>query len=272
MALPLRDQRHRYLRREIHQVWVFDFEGLPNLMAEGLSARMLMEHRDAQGWSIFTSRAWRRQFDIRGPLVHELILEFFSTFREFILAWGLHSTEEMRTANSSLYLTESARRISNKGDMRDYWIGISSAKDFLGTVPSYTFIRDPMLRGMDVGSVNVLYLLARYLRLFALGRKQGAMISRGCSYGLSLMTLGYRLEEEVHGMREALLGQRAVLDRIARDFSSFSTWTVISLARMIDRAGVPYTRYLESPVEYERCTRCSTNSANTSTTPQQPDP
>nr|GEV42349.1 hypothetical protein [Tanacetum cinerariifolium] len=35
------------------------------------------------------------------------------------------------------------------------------------------------LRGMDVDSVNVPYLLARYLRLFALGRKQGAMISGG---------------------------------------------------------------------------------------------
>ncbi|GJS92527.1 hypothetical protein Tco_0799495 [Tanacetum coccineum] len=32
---------------------------------------------------------------------------------------------------------------------------------------------------MDVGLVNVPYLLARYLRLFASGRKQGAMISRG---------------------------------------------------------------------------------------------
>ncbi|GKA89851.1 hypothetical protein Tco_0811663, partial [Tanacetum coccineum] len=32
---------------------------------------------------------------------------------------------------------------------------------------------------MDVGSVNVPYLLAVYLRLFASGRKQGAMISRG---------------------------------------------------------------------------------------------
>nr|GFA31227.1 hypothetical protein [Tanacetum cinerariifolium] len=33
------------------------------------------------------------------------------------------------------------------------------------------------LRGMDAGSVNVPYLLARYLRLFATGRKHGAMIS-----------------------------------------------------------------------------------------------
>ncbi|GJV02401.1 hypothetical protein Tco_1335970 [Tanacetum coccineum] len=35
------------------------------------------------------------------------------------------------------------------------------------------------LKGMDIGSVNVPYLLARYLRLFASGRKQVAMISRG---------------------------------------------------------------------------------------------
>ncbi|GKF81343.1 hypothetical protein Tco_0239945, partial [Tanacetum coccineum] len=28
-----------------------------------------------------TSRAWRRLFEVQGPLVHELILEFFSTFK-----------------------------------------------------------------------------------------------------------------------------------------------------------------------------------------------
>ncbi|GKD59354.1 hypothetical protein Tco_1296863 [Tanacetum coccineum] len=104
MALPPRDHRHQYLRYEglqyidadiadfetrldriyrieVHRVQVFDFGGFPNLIAERLSTRMLMEHMDAQGQSVFTSRAWRRLFDIRGPLVHELILEFFSTFR-----------------------------------------------------------------------------------------------------------------------------------------------------------------------------------------------
>ncbi|GKB04524.1 hypothetical protein Tco_0832667 [Tanacetum coccineum] len=104
MALPPRNQRHQYLRyeglqytdddiadfktrlariysREVHMVQVFDFGGLLDLMAEGLSVRMLIEHRNAQGQSVFTSQAWRRLFDIRGPLVHELILEFFSTFR-----------------------------------------------------------------------------------------------------------------------------------------------------------------------------------------------
>ncbi|GKE93493.1 hypothetical protein Tco_1574588, partial [Tanacetum coccineum] len=75
MALPPRDQRHQYLRYEGLQYTdadIADFE---------TSTRILMEHKDAQGQSVFTSRAWKRLFDIRGPLVHKLILEFFSTFR-----------------------------------------------------------------------------------------------------------------------------------------------------------------------------------------------
>ncbi|GKC52674.1 hypothetical protein Tco_1075419 [Tanacetum coccineum] len=225
----------RIYRREVHRMQVFDFGGLSDLMAEGLSGRMLMEHRDAQGVSLFTSRAWRRLFDIRGLLVHELILKFFSTFRfgqaildldtpralqfqlggarrrmswrECILAMGLY-TEEMQTVGFGTYWADSAKHIPDKGDLRDYWIGISSAGDFLGIAPSYTVIRDHILRlchrliacsivgrsrapekvivtdlfylrGMDVGSVNVPYLLARYLRLFVAGRKIRAHISGG---------------------------------------------------------------------------------------------
>ncbi|GKE84975.1 hypothetical protein Tco_1558717, partial [Tanacetum coccineum] len=81
-------------------------------------------------------------------------------------------------------------------------------------------------------------------------------------------TQGSRLKEEVHGMREALQGQREVLDSMACDFSRFTTWTVTSLARLMDRAGVPYTRYTESLVEYQRCTKQRTDSASTSTAPQ----
>ncbi|GKD45530.1 hypothetical protein Tco_1270175 [Tanacetum coccineum] len=39
-------------RREIHRVQVFDFRGLPDLMTKGLSTKMLMKHKDAQGQSI----------------------------------------------------------------------------------------------------------------------------------------------------------------------------------------------------------------------------
>nr|GFB84779.1 hypothetical protein [Tanacetum cinerariifolium] len=45
----------RIYKREIHKVYVFDFRGLTDLIAERLSVRMLMEHRDAQGHSVFTS-------------------------------------------------------------------------------------------------------------------------------------------------------------------------------------------------------------------------
>ncbi|GJY60645.1 retrovirus-related pol polyprotein from transposon opus [Tanacetum coccineum] len=219
MALPPREHRHRFLRYEgleYPDTDIVDFKGrLARIhMREGLTARMTMEHRDEASVSVFTSRDWKRMFDIRGPLVHELILEFFSTFRfgqaildldtpgtlqfqlgrarrrmswrQFILALGLHTEEEMQTTG----------------------FGISSARDFLGTTPFYTTIRDPILRlchrliaysiagrsqapekvtvmdlfysrGMDVGSVNVPYLLVRYLRLFATGRKSEAHISRG---------------------------------------------------------------------------------------------
>nr|GEY36147.1 hypothetical protein [Tanacetum cinerariifolium] len=87
------------------------------------------------------------------------------------------------------------------------------------------------LRGMGVGSINVPYLLAMYLRLFASRRKQGAMISGGGVVEEAPVascdgdkdeempqavpppprTQGERiarLEEEVHGMCEAFQGQR----------------------------------------------------------------
>ncbi|GJR51599.1 hypothetical protein Tco_1402120 [Tanacetum coccineum] len=98
--------------------------------------------------------------------------------------------------------------IPGKGDLHDYWRDISTDGDFLGPPPSYTLIRDPVLRlchrmmahsiagrsqapekvtvtdlfylrGLDVGSVNIPYLLARYLRRFAAGRTSGAHISGG---------------------------------------------------------------------------------------------
>nr|GFB22361.1 hypothetical protein [Tanacetum cinerariifolium]GFB24168.1 hypothetical protein [Tanacetum cinerariifolium] len=144
--------------------------------------------------------------------MHELILEFFSTFkfREAVV--------DLDTARALRFLlggAESGRKISEKGDLSAYWRHISSEGDFLGTTPSYTLIRDPMLRlchrliacsiarrrqapkkvtvtnlfylrGMNVGSVNIPYRLARYLRLSASRRKQRAMIFGGQVVGDAL--------------------------------------------------------------------------------------
>ncbi|GJT87240.1 hypothetical protein Tco_1068957 [Tanacetum coccineum] len=195
MALPPRDHRHPYLR----------FEGLKYTDAGYTGEGMLMEHMDAQGQSVFTSRAWRLLFEVRGPLEG---VRHRMSWREFILGMGLHTMEEMESIGFGAYWAESARQILDKGDLSAYWVGISSMGDFLGTTPSYTSIRDLMLRlchrliacniarrshapkkvtmtilfylrGMDVGLVNIPYILARYLRMFTSGRKRGAMISRG---------------------------------------------------------------------------------------------
>ncbi|GJW81088.1 hypothetical protein Tco_0145063, partial [Tanacetum coccineum] len=175
-----KERLERIYSREIHRDQVVDFLWMPELMRDGLFARMVMEHHDDPGVVVFTSRAWGRLFDTRGPLVRELVLKFFSTLRFGEVLLDL--------------------------DAPDFARDISTAGDFLGPPPSYTLIRDPVLRlfhrmiaysiagrsqapekvtvmdlfylrGMDVGSVNVPYLLARYLRLFAAGRKSGAHIS-----------------------------------------------------------------------------------------------
>ncbi|GKB44463.1 hypothetical protein Tco_0889405 [Tanacetum coccineum] len=96
------------------------------LMRDVLDARMLIEHHDDGGVVVFTSRAWRRLFDIRGLLVRELILEFLSTLR-----FGE---------------SESERMIPGKGDLHNYWRSISTDGDFLGPPPFYTLIRDLVLR------------------------------------------------------------------------------------------------------------------------------
>ncbi|GJT94937.1 hypothetical protein Tco_1090455 [Tanacetum coccineum] len=130
------------------------------------------------------------------------------SWRQFILALGLHTGEEMESLSFARYWSESERMNPGKGDLHDYWRSISTDGDFLGPPSSYTLIRDPMLRlchrmmahsiagrsqapekvtvtdlfylrGLDVGSVNIPYLLARYLRRFAAGRKSGAHISSG---------------------------------------------------------------------------------------------
>ncbi|GKE97424.1 hypothetical protein Tco_0020775, partial [Tanacetum coccineum] len=230
-------------RREVHRVHVFDFGGLLDLMAEGLSGRMLMEHRDAQG------------------------------------------------------------------------VGISSAGDFLGTVTSYTAIRDPILRlcdrliscsiagrsqapkkvtvtdlfylrGVDVGSVNVPYLLARGLTVIApelsiidMDRQPDvAAGALGVAQDAPIVDEGGQADptlEDVHEMRGALTEQREVIDAMARDFSKFSTWVVTGLARMMDRAGVAYMPS-ETHVPYQRHrVGQRTGEASTSAAqhdPQQPDP
>ncbi|GJY16948.1 hypothetical protein Tco_0387370, partial [Tanacetum coccineum] len=211
---------------------------------------------------------------------------------------------------------DSARQIPDKGDLRDYWIGISSARDFLGITLSYTTIQDPILRlchkliacsiagrsqapdkvtvtglfylrGMDVGSVNVPYLLARYLRLFVDGRKSGAHISGGQFVARLAEHFGLLTAEIVGGLTvispELLIIDMAelsglgcpIVDEGGQADPAPAQAPPPPPATTRTMAGVTYTSYSETPREYTRRVRCKTDGASTSTTQQdqqQPDP
>ncbi|GKD05728.1 hypothetical protein Tco_1180702, partial [Tanacetum coccineum] len=52
----------------------------------------------------------------------------------------LHTEQEMTESGFGAYWAGSDRLILDKGDLRDYWIEISSDRDFLGLAPSYVLI------------------------------------------------------------------------------------------------------------------------------------
>ncbi|GKA73064.1 hypothetical protein Tco_0779280, partial [Tanacetum coccineum] len=166
MALPPRDQRHQYLEGlEYTDADITDFEDrLGKIYGREI-------HR---GQSVFTSRAWKRLFEIRGSLVHELILEFFSTFR-----FG----EAIRDLDTARALQFQLGRIKRRMSLREFIWGLEmvvvrggeSGGDMMGLemVVVHGEESGGDMMGLDVGSVNIPYLLARYLRMFALGRKRG---------------------------------------------------------------------------------------------------
>ncbi|GJW61424.1 hypothetical protein Tco_0110759 [Tanacetum coccineum] len=193
MALLPRDQRHQYLSFEGLQYINADIADFETTLADRLSDRMLMEHMDAQGQGVFISQAWRRIFDIQGPLVHELILEFFSTFRFGDAVVNLDKAKALQFQLGGAGTAESGRQISDKGDLSAYWREISSKGDLLGTPPSYTLIRDPMMR-----------LCHRLIACSIAGRsqapKKGAMIPGGQFVARLAQHFGLLTKERLQGL------------------------------------------------------------------------
>ncbi|GJZ61708.1 hypothetical protein Tco_0617845 [Tanacetum coccineum] len=156
--------------RGVHRVHVFDFRGLTAEMAEGLSGRMLMEHRDAQGQSVFTSRGWKWLFEVQGPLG-----DFLGTTTSYTVIIDLMLRLYHRLITCSI-------------------AGRSQAPEKV-TVTDLFY-----LRGMDVDSVNIPYLLAWYLRRFDSGRKRGALISGGQFVARLYEHFGLLTEERLQGL------------------------------------------------------------------------
>ncbi|GJS74148.1 hypothetical protein Tco_0706989 [Tanacetum coccineum] len=102
-------------------------------------------------------------------------------WRQFILALGLHTSEEMAEDGFKTYWLGSERVIPDKGDLKDYWIDIFPDRDFLGPAPSYVCIRD-------------------HVRRHAEGRKSGARLSGGHFIGRLPAYFGLVSDDGLRGL------------------------------------------------------------------------
>ncbi|GKD19373.1 hypothetical protein Tco_1208531 [Tanacetum coccineum] len=86
----------RIYTREIHKVHVVDFQVMPELLRDELFARMAMEHRDKAGVVVF--REVLLDLDAPGTIQFQLGgAKRCLSYRQFILALGLHTEEEMES-------------------------------------------------------------------------------------------------------------------------------------------------------------------------------
>nr|GEZ30200.1 hypothetical protein [Tanacetum cinerariifolium] len=222
-TLQSRDQRHPWLKyqaegytkdivhsykkrlevifgRLVNRVHVLYFDGLAEKMRQTLAGRLRMIYTGDEGQELFTSHAL--------------------TYRQ-------------RDGRGSAYWMRSERVIPDKGDLRDYWIEISSDRDFLGPAPFYIYIRDPVrrlchrmiscsifgkgqapekvtgidlfyLKSMDRGTKNVPYLLAQYLLRHAEGRKSEVKLFRGHFIGRFAASGPERQPDDVAGALESV--------------------------------------------------------------------
>ncbi|GKE56147.1 hypothetical protein Tco_1495332, partial [Tanacetum coccineum] len=107
------------------------------------------------------------------------------TWRQFNQALGLHTAEEMAEDGFEAYWLGSERVIPDKGDPSDYWVEISSGRDFLRGAPYYTYIRDPLRR-----------MCHRYTE----GKKSGAMLSVGHFIGCLAHHFGLVSDDGLRGL------------------------------------------------------------------------
>ncbi|GKC38106.1 hypothetical protein Tco_1050490, partial [Tanacetum coccineum] len=180
---------------------------------EGLTDRLRMVYSGAEGHVLFTSHALRRLLEIQGSLLGGARRSMSS--RQFILALGLHTAEEMAGDGFDCYWADSLMEIATKADLSGYSSMITSNGNFLEIVPSYTFIRDPLRRlchRLIMGTaVNVPYLLAQYMFRHAEGRKRGSRMSG--SYFVRRLAKHFVLvtEEGLQGLI-VVVGELRVID------------------------------------------------------------
>ncbi|GKB83684.1 hypothetical protein Tco_0950579 [Tanacetum coccineum] len=199
------------------------------------------------------------------------------TWRQFILALGLHYEEEMAEAGFGAYWYGSERVIPDKGDLRDYWMKILSDKDFLGPDHFYVYIRDHVRRLCHRMIAYSIFGRGQGRRRHAEGRKNGAsfqlliymsLLGSTSVQGLAIrpkrqqvVAVGApgaaedapaadegverinRLEEEVRELRQSAVGLRGVVESSITEQSRVSTWMISCMSQLLDASGRTYQAF-----------------------------
>ncbi|GJY32806.1 hypothetical protein Tco_0417275 [Tanacetum coccineum] len=195
-SLPAVDQRHPWLRYQIEEY------------TEGI------RHNEARfGSEIKDGVFWRGATGVREMSDTEMGLDVADT-----LCFLLGGVRRRMTWRYD-------RLILNKGGLRDYWIEISSGRDFLGPAPSYVLIRDPARRLCHKMTAYSISGRGRHLRRHAEGRKSrdrllgGYFIGRlAIHFGLAWVAQGPERQQAAaagaHEANEAGLAAEEVASEI----------------------------------------------------------
>ncbi|GKE10527.1 hypothetical protein Tco_1414078 [Tanacetum coccineum] len=268
--------------REIHRVHVVDFQGMPELMRDSLFARMVMKHRNDVGVVVFTSRAWERLFDTRGPLVRELILKFLSTlrFREVLLDLDAPSTIQFQleilrgltVITPELLIIDMGElvrlQISLELDDTCTWVAMGPERQPDAAASTLAVAEDAP--AVDEGGQAV---------PAPVQAPQQPPPPPHVDARTMPQRLG-RLEEEVQGLHRDVGTLRGLVDKSMIDQGIFSTWMISCMEQLMDDSGLTYQAFDgtfrgSSPAAFQRRTRQRTSEASTSIAqqdPQQPDP
>ncbi|GJR59076.1 hypothetical protein Tco_1501238 [Tanacetum coccineum] len=153
--------------RSVNRVHILDFEGLTLEMRQDLAVRLRMVYTGEDGHTCKMSDT-------------EMGLDVADT-----LCFQLGGSERIDP---------------DKRDLRDYWIEISSDRDFLGPAPSYVHIRDPVRRLCHRMIACTISGRGQGARRHAEGRKSGARLSRGYFIGRLADHFGLVSDEGLRGL------------------------------------------------------------------------
>ncbi|GKD53249.1 hypothetical protein Tco_1286636, partial [Tanacetum coccineum] len=252
----------RIYRRVVHRVQVFDFGGLPDLMAEGLSTRMLMEHRDAKGVKMFLGHSPVLHCDSRSD-------SYLCHMISYNISRRGHAPEKV-TATDLFYIRSIDQGAANVPYLlAQYLFRHAEGKKSDARLSGGYFIRclahhfgivsDDGLRGLS--------FVAYELPLIDMASgapkavKDAPVVAEGDQAvpapvqapqqpppppPVAARTMPQRLgrqDEEVQEMRRDVGSLRGLVERPMTDHGRFSTWIISCMAQLMDASGLTYQAF-----------------------------